>query len=144
MAWDSVKGRLPFVRRARLFRLLNGIPLIPNPVHILHFRIPEHMWMPANQLIFDRPGNIIKIKRSALIRHLRMEHHLQQEVPQFHQHLAVIARLDGVDEFVHFLHRVQPDALMVLFLIPRTSIRRAQTRHNRAQFLNRLFLFTRH
>ena len=136
------QGRLPFVRRAYLFRSLNGIPLIPNPVHIFTFAPPNTCGcrrINLSVIVWAISPKSNAPRSSAICAWNTTCKEGPPTPPTSRRHRPPRWRR----QFVHFLHRVQPDTLMVLFLIPRTSIRRAQTCHDRAT-LNRLFLFTCH
>lgn len=45
-------------------------------------RTGEHMRMPPGHLVADRRADIAEIEGALLSRHLRVEHHLQQQVAQ--------------------------------------------------------------
>ena len=65
-----------------------------------------------------------------------MENHLQQQIAQFLGHLVVVARLDGVNQFIDLLNRVAAQRLMVLLAVPRTARRRAQPGHDFEQIVD--------
>jgi ABC-type polar amino acid transport system ATPase subunit len=51
-------------------------------------------------------ADLFKIKRAAFARELAVENHLQQQIAQFLGHLVVVARLDGVNQFIDLLDGV--------------------------------------
>ena len=49
---------------------------------------------------------------------------------------ARLGLLDGVNQLVHFLPSIEPNAPVLLLPIPRTPIRRAQSRHYLQQIID--------
>lgn len=107
MPRDAVEGRRPRVFRSGFFRPLDSIPLRPNPSHILDLGLSKHMRMAANEFVRHDPGNFLDIECAPFPGQLAMKHNLQQQVPEFLDHLVVVARFDGIHQFVHFLDGVE-------------------------------------
>ncbi len=97
---------MPRVFRPVLLGLFDFFPVRPDFVHVFDFRRAEDMRMAADQFIHEMPRDFFKIKRAAFARELAMKNHLQQQIAQFLGHLDVVARLNGVNQFIDFLNRV--------------------------------------
>jgi hypothetical protein len=82
----------------------------------------------------DGVGDVGEIEQPLLLRHLRMEHHLQQQVAQFVAQIGPVAAVDRVGDFVGFLDRISRDGREVLLHVPRaTPFGIAQAHHDREQ-----------
>jgi len=86
--------------------------------------------MPADQLVHETLADRVVIKDVALASELGVEDDLEQQVSKLFGHLVVVARLDGVEQLVDLFDRVPTQRPMVLFAVPRTSVRRAQGGHD--------------
>ena len=97
-------------------------------------RAAEHVRMPALQLVADRRGDGVEIELTALARHLRMKHHLEQQIPQLVLEVRHVAAIDRIGDLVSLFDRVGRDAGEILLDVPRTARRGiAQARHDREQ-----------
>ena len=88
------------------------------------------MRVAADQFVGDVPGDFLEIKGAALPGQLAMENHLQEQVAQFLLHLVVVARLDGVDQFIDLLDRMPAQGHVVLLAVPGAAVGRPQPRHD--------------
>ena len=59
-----------------------------------------------------------------------MENDLQEHVAEFLLHRVVVARLNGVEQFIHFLDRVEAQRQVILLMVPRAAARAAQAGHD--------------
>ena len=100
--------------------------------------IAEHVRMAAHHLVADRSDDVGEGERALLLRHARMEHHLQQQVAQLVLQVAQVAAVDRIGDLVGLFDRVRRDAGEVLFDIPgATALRIAQARHDGEQAVDR-------
>lgn len=112
---------------------LDAVPVGPDLVHIPDPGFPEHVRMPPDELVHQGLRDLIQIVRLALSGQLTMEHDLEEEIPQLLGHLVIIAGLDGVEEFIDFLHGMEPEAAVILFPVPWATTRRTQDGHDLLQ-----------
>ena len=90
--------------------------------------------MPADQLCRDRLDHVAECKALFLIRHLRVEDDLQEEIAQLVLQVIEIAALDRVGNLVGFLDRVRSDRGEILREVPRAAnLGRPEPRHDRDQ-----------
>ena len=95
------------------------------------------MRMPARHLVADRIDHVGERERALLLRHPRVEHHLQQQVAEFVLEVAHVAAIDRVGDFVGFLDGVRRDGREALLDVPRTAgLRIAQCGHDLEQALD--------
>ncbi|CAM5314477.1 hypothetical protein RLIN73S_04615 [Rhodanobacter lindaniclasticus] len=81
-------------------------------------------------------GDIGEFEQALLGGHLRVEHHLQQQVAEFVAKIGPVLPVDRVGNFVGLLDRVGGDRGKILFHIPRaTDSRIAQARHDGEQII---------
>jgi hypothetical protein len=126
---------------ARLHRplrgALGGLDLVPGPrlrVEVVVTRVAEHVRVAAGHLGADRVGHVGEVEQAAFLRHLRVEHHLQQQVAQLVAQIGPVAAVDRVGHLVGFLEGVRRDAVEILPHVPRAAaLRVAQARHDRKQ-----------
>ena len=130
-------GAVPLV----LFDLL---PVCPDLIDTLHFDIAEDMRMTADQFFRDVPRHLVKVEGAAFLGQLAVEDNLQEQIAEFVEHLVVVARFDGIHQFIDFLDGVESQRFMVLFAVPRTTRGRPQPRHEFEQILDRRILFHSH
>src|ERR1035437_10355533 len=138
---NSVQRGMARVFGAVFFRLLDFFPVRPDFVHVFDFGFAENVRMAADQFINEMPRDLFKIKRAALVRQLAVENYLQQQIAQFLGHLNVVARLDGVNQFINFLNRVAAQRQVRLLAVPRTARGRTQPRHDFEQIVYRRLFF---
>jgi hypothetical protein len=103
-----------------------------------HGAIGEHMGMPADHLVVERPNNVVEAIEPALARHLGVEHDLKHQVAQLALEFVHLAALDGIGDFIGFLDRVRDDGREVLLEIPGTAgFGIAQPRHDGEEAVDR-------
>ena len=89
------------------------------------------MGMAADQFVADRSGHVVEGEDLRLVGHLRMKHHLEQQIAQFVLEVVQIAALDRVGDLIGFLDRIGRDRTEILLQIPGAAgSRRAQGRHD--------------
>ena len=81
-------------------------------------------------LFHEQAADLFKIKRAAFARQLAMKNNLQQQITEFLGHLVVVARLDGVNQFIDLLDGVAPQRHVALLAVPRTTRGRAEPSHD--------------
>lgn len=87
--------------------------------------------MAADQLVADRAGHVVEGEGFRLVGHLRVKHHLEQQIAQFVLEVIQIAPLDRVGDLIGFLDRVGRDRTEILLQIPGAAgSGRAQGRHD--------------
>jgi hypothetical protein len=62
--------------------------------------------VPAHHLVADRRHHVVEAEMTGLGCHLRMEHHLEQQVAQFVAQALHVAMVDGVGDLVGFFDGV--------------------------------------
>ena len=92
------------------------------------------MRMPAHHLVADRGDDVVESEMPGFLGHLRMEHHLQQQVAEFVLQFVHVAAIDGIGDLVGFFDRVRRDRREILLQVPGTAaVRIAQLRHDAQQ-----------
>ena len=94
------------------------------------------MGMSADEFVGQSFTDLVEVESASLIAKLAMEHDLEQKISQFFHHFMFIIGFDGVDQFVDLFHRVETKALVILLLVPGTSVRRPESGHDFQYFLN--------
>lgn len=95
------------------------------------------MRMAALQLVADGSADIIKIEAAFFLRHLRVKHHLEQQVAQFAAQIVKILTRNRIQYFIGFFQRIRRDAGEGLLFIPRTAVFRvAQALHEGEKTVN--------
>jgi len=89
------------------------------------------MRMPASELVRDRSDHVVEIETPGFLRHVRVEHDLEQQVAQFTTQFIPIMIVDGFQNLVRLFQRVWFDGIKSLLTIPRTPSRATQSRHDR-------------
>ncbi len=72
-------------RVLRFFRPLAGFDLLPARQHLAAVAggsIGKNVRMAAFKLVADGRADVVKVKTPLLLRHLGVEHHLEQQIPQ--------------------------------------------------------------
>ena len=100
---------------------LDALPGLRLLVDVRERRIREHVRMARDHLVADRRDHVGEIEVPAFLRHLRVEHDLQQQIAELVAKRGVVAPVDRVGDFVGFLDRVRRDRVEVLFEIPRAA-----------------------
>ena len=122
---------LGFFRPLRAFDLL---PARQDFAAVSCGSISENMGMATLQLIADGSADIVKVKAFLFLRHLRIEHHLEQQIAQLTAQVVKIFPLDSIEDLVGLLKGVRGDSGKGLLLIPRAAVFRvAQALHNAEQ-----------
>ena len=93
------------------------------------------MRMAANKLGAQLVDHHIKIKASLLACHLSMKDHLQEHIAKLFGHAMVVAQIHSFQKLVRLFQETPFDAFVGLLLVPRTTVRSPQTRHDLAQLL---------
>ena len=62
---------------------LDGFPVGQDLAGPLDPDVPEDMGMPPDELVHEPGDHVLDGERPGLARHLRVEHHLEQQVSQF-------------------------------------------------------------
>ena len=121
----------------RFLCTLTGLQLLPagrNGLAVGSLGFPENVRMTAFQLIADGVTHLVEVKQPLLLAHLGVEHHLEQQVPQFVTQIAVVLTFDSVQYLVGFFQRVRSDGGEGLFAVPwATDLRIAQRFHDGQQ-----------
>jgi hypothetical protein len=92
---------------ALLFRALDFFPIRPDLVHVFDLGFAKNMRMAADQFVHQMRVTFSK-SNAPRSRQLAMKNHLQQQIAQFLGHFVIVARLDGVNQFINLLDRVAP------------------------------------
>ena len=130
MFGNAVQRRRASVPRALLLGAFDLLPVGPDLVDILDAHITEHMRMAADQFVGDVTRHLVEIERAAFAAQLAMEDDLQQQIAEFLGQFMIIARFDGIDQFVDFFDRMPAQRTMILFPVPGAAVRRAQLGHH--------------
>ena len=91
------------------------------------------MRMAKNQLFTDAVADVIKRKCALFRFHLRMEHHLKQNVAEFFQKQRCVTVVNRLDNLIGFLNKIPPDTLVGLFPVPGTAAFPAEDAHDLKQ-----------
>ena len=99
--------------------LLDGVPFQDDLLHrcregILQRAVgPEHVRVAPDHLGLQNPGDIAQVKGAAFLGEPGVEHHLQQDVPQFRLQFRVAgAGLDGLGHLIGLLQEVLHEGLV--------------------------------
>ncbi|MNE75677.1 hypothetical protein D3C80_1718590 [compost metagenome] len=84
------------------------------------------MRMTEDQLVVQSFNHIINTEGAQLLFHLRMEHDLQQQIPQLFLHVVRIILIDCFQHLVGFLDQILTQRIMRLLTVPRTALRTSQ------------------
>ena len=76
------------------------------------------MRMARGELVGDGVGDAGEVEPATLATHLRVEHHLEQQVAELGLERLRLAARDGLRHFVGFLDGVRRDAREILLAIP--------------------------
>lgn len=95
------------------------------------------MGMTALQFVADGSADIIKIEAAFFLRHLRVKHHLKQQVAQFAAQIVKILTRNRIQYFISFFKRIGRNAGKGLLFIPRAAaFRVSQALHDIQQTVN--------
>src|SRR6266496_940683 len=90
-----------------LLLLLQRRPLLQHAFRVLHLRGAEHVGMARDELAGDRLGDVLEGELPRLLRELRLEDDLEEQVAQLLAVLAGIAGVDGLEDLVRLLEHVR-------------------------------------
>ena len=130
MSWYPIQSRRAFAPGSRLFGFLDLFPLGPYCFWVPRLGLSKNVGMTAHKFISNVATNPIKIKGLAFSGQLAMKDDLEQEIAQFIHHLLVVPFLDGIEQFIHFLHRMDSQTTVGLLTVPRATIRRSELLHD--------------
>lgn len=136
MFGNAIKCRGPFVASAMFLGAFDLLPLRPDGVDRFDFLIAEHVRVAPDQFIDNMPGGLLEVEGIAFFGQLTVEHDLKQKITQFFEHFVIVAFLNGIDQFVHFLDGVQANAHVGLDPVPRATFGRSKFRHHLEQIVD--------
>lgn len=84
------------------FHLFDQVPIPDDLARRSHFRIPEHMRMPSFQFLHQSIDHLFNSESFGFRGDLGVEHHMQQDIPQFFLHMRSIVMPNRRDEFTNF------------------------------------------
>ena len=96
------------------------------------------MRVTPDELRGDAGGDIVDVEPPFLPGHLRMEHHLQQDVAQLLAKAVHVARIDRFQRFVGLLEQVSGKRLVGLLQIPWAAARPPEAGHHLEQLQHAL------
>src|ERR1700687_3380609 len=85
-------------------------------------RLPKNVGMSPNHFVVDFADYVRNRKAASLLRDLRMEYDLQEQVAHFLRELGIVAALERFQDFVRFLNQIGSQRFVSLFAIPGTAI----------------------
>ena len=95
----------------------------------------EHMRVPSQQLLDDRPQRVVYGEESVLGRDLCEEDPLENVIADLLTQRVHVSTLNGVDHFVCFFEHEMRQRIERLIAIPRTAVGRPQRPHDVHQLL---------
>ena len=110
MFWNSVQRGMTRPDGAMLFRPFDFFPVRPDFIHVFDLGFAKNMRMAADEFLDEHTADFLEIERSSFAGELAVKNDLQQQVAEFLGHLVVVARFDGVNQFINFLNRVAAQA----------------------------------
>src|SRR5258705_3560164 len=112
----------------RAFLSLDLLPVSQHFRRIFGPLLSKNVRMPPHHLLVHLANHIGHGESPFLRGNLRVKHNLQQQIAHLVGEFRVIAALHGVQDFVGLFNQVSPQRRMRLLAVPRTPVRRAQTR----------------
>ena len=79
--------------------------------------------MAAHHLVADGADDVGDREALLLRGHLGVEHDLQQQIAELGAQLAVVARVDRLDDLVRLLDQIRLDRVVRLLAVPRAAAR---------------------
>src|SRR5438105_4863743 len=76
------------------------------------------------------PRDRIEIEGTAFFAELAMEHDLQEKIAEFLDQLEIVAGLNGIQQFIHFLDGVPAEGEVILLAVPRATGGRTKPSHD--------------
>ncbi len=117
---------------------LDALPALGLGVGIDHRTVPEHMGMAPDQLVGDRPGNLVEVERPDLARQAGVKDNLEQQVAQFVLQVIHIVALDRIGHLVCLLDGIRRNRAERLLQVPRAAaLGVAQAVHDFEQAVDR-------
>src|SRR5439155_1309098 len=95
------------------------LPVLLDAARRVRLDVPEHVRVPAYELLVDQPRRRCKIPLALLLEREREEVDLEEQVPQLVQELLVVTRECSVRNLVRLLDGVRDDRARGLLAIPR-------------------------
>src|SRR5438093_8845154 len=86
--------------------------------------------MAPDHLLHDALRHVVHVERPLLGRHLRVEHHLEEHVPELVAKPVRVAGIDRVQHLVGLLQQVSGQRAVGLFVVPGASARAAEPGHD--------------
>ena len=90
----------------------------------------EYVRVAANQFVVDFANDVVDGEAALFGGDLRVEEDLEEEVAEFLGKLDVVARVQGIEDFVSFLDEIGAEGGMSLLAVPGTAAGSAQAGHN--------------
>ena len=94
------------------------------------------MGMPPNHFAANAGAHIAEIKPILFLFHAGVKNDLEKYVAKLFPQQGGIFAVDGLNSLVSFLQKVVPDGMMILFLIPGTSLRASEDLYNPNKIVN--------
>src|SRR5690349_9537688 len=101
--WNSVQSGGPGVRGALFLGAFDLLPLREDGFGGFELVGPYYMRVPVNELVHNPACDSLEIKRATFLGELGVENDLEEEIAEFLFHLVIIARFNGVEQFVDLL-----------------------------------------
>jgi hypothetical protein len=105
--------------------------------------VAKHVWVAAHELIADGAHDVVGPKPALRARELRLEHDLQEQVPELFAQLLRRTVIDGIHDLVCLLDHVRAQGLQRLLAVPRATVRREQPAHDLDQARERTAVLLR-
>lgn len=115
------------------FLLLELVPAPKDLRRIAQFFTAEDMGVPADEFLRQLPGDPLEIKSLPFPGELRMEKHVEEDIPQLLLQRMVISLINGFQKLINLLKDHRPQGAVGLFPIPRTSPGTPQPGHDSSQ-----------
>ena len=99
------------------------------------------MRVALDKLFANAVGDVAEIEVARLLLHLRVEHHLHEQVAELLGHKLLIIFVDGLYDLVGLFDKILFYAHMSLLGIPRAAARSAKQTHNLKEIVYIIFFF---
>ena len=86
----------------------------------------EDMWVTPDELLIETACDIVDIEGAVLVRELRVQRDLQQQVAELIAQRLAVAGVERLEGLVRLFEQERPQGRVGLLLVPRTPVRRAQ------------------
>ena len=94
-----------------------------------------------HQLNANVISNVVNIKSSCFIFHLRMKHNLKHYVTKFFPKQFIIMSINCFNHLIGFFNKIFSNTLVGLFSVPRTSSFTTKYFHNQTKVIEIIFCF---